>query len=217
MAMRKTGVEPRNIGNAAQTTPVSIRSSTGTPQSSRLQSQPVSSRLTTRSYTVSSTSSRPTISPSQPRRHLSTQPSARKELSSAPERILTAVPVERSKPASELQAKPVAASRMASYHAATEKKSDWEEVMRKLSTASMDESETLAQRVDMIRGMLEQTSEEEKRVMMTKVLSNIEETVKRLQSTVNLVKSLVWLVCCESIEVGQLKKNPSCRNRTSDP
>lgn len=52
----------------------------------------VSSRLTTRSYTVSSTSSRPTISPSQPRRHLSTQPSARKELSSAPERILTAVP-----------------------------------------------------------------------------------------------------------------------------
>lgn len=38
--MRKTGVEPRNIGNAAQTTPVSIRSSTGTPQSSRLQSQP---------------------------------------------------------------------------------------------------------------------------------------------------------------------------------
>ena len=111
--------------------------------------------------------------------------------------------MERSKPASELQAKPVAASRMASYHAATEKKSDWEEVMRKLSTASMDESETLAQRVDMIRGMLDQTSEEEKRVMMTKVLSNIEETVKRLQSTVNLVKSLVWLVCCESIEVGQ--------------
>lgn len=111
--------------------------------------------------------------------------------------------MERSKPAGELQAKPVAASRMASYHAATEKKSDWEEVMRKLSTASMDESETLVQRVDMIRGMLEQTSEEEKRVMMTKVLSNIEETVKRLQSTVNLVKSLVWLVCCESIEVGQ--------------
>ena len=83
---------------------------------------------------------------------------------------------------------------MASYHAAPEKKSDWEEVMRKLSTASMDESETLAQRVDMIRGMLEQTSEEEKRVMTTKVLSNIEETVKRLQSTVNLVKSLVWVV-----------------------
>ena len=102
--------------------------------------------------------------------------------------------MERSKPASELQTKPVAASRMASYHAAPEKKSDWEEVMRKLSTASMDESETLAQRVDMIRGMLEQTSEEEKRVMTTKVLSNIEETVKRLQSTVNLVKSLVWVV-----------------------
>ena len=91
---------------------------------------------------------------------------------------------------------------MASYHPAPDKKSDWEEVMRKLSTASMDESETLAQRVDMIRGMLEQTSEEEKRVMTTKVLSNIEETVKRLQSTVNLVKSLVSPVCCKKNEGG---------------
>ena len=56
---------------------------------------------------------------------------------------------------------------------------------------SMEESENLVQRVDMIKGSLEMGSEEEKVVILNKVVANVEETVNRLQNTMGLVKSLL--------------------------
>lgn len=72
-----------------------------------------------------------------------------------------------------------------------DKKVDIEEVLRKLSAMSMEESENLVQRVDMIKGSLEMGSEEEKVVILNKVVANVEETVNRLQNTMGLVKSLL--------------------------
>lgn len=72
-----------------------------------------------------------------------------------------------------------------------DKKVDIEEVLRKLSAMSMEESENLVQRVDMIKGSLEMGSEEEKVVILNKVVANVEETVNRLQNTMSLVKSLL--------------------------
>lgn len=112
VAMKKTGIEPRNISSSTQATPVVNRTpGRVTPQGSRYQSQPVSSRLGARNYTVSATSNRNIVSPAQPRRqtgYLSSQSSARKERpersasmmpdrthTTMSDRTLTSVPVER--------------------------------------------------------------------------------------------------------------------------
>ena len=64
-------------------------------------------------------------------------------------------------------------------------------MLRKLSAMSMEESENLVQRVDMIKGVLEGGTDEEKTVILNKVVANVEETVNRLQNTVGLVKLLL--------------------------
>lgn len=112
VAMKKTGIEPRNISSSTQATPILNRTpGRVTPQGNRYQSQPVSSRLGTRNYTVSTTSNRAMMSPVQPRRqtgYLSSQSSARKERPersasmvpdrnhpTGPDRTLSSVPMER--------------------------------------------------------------------------------------------------------------------------
>ena len=122
VAMKKTGIEPRNISSSTQATPIANRTpGRVTPQGSRYQSQPVSSRLGVRNYTVSTTSNRAMVSPVQPRRqtgYLSSQSSARKERPErsasmipdrshpiGPDRTLTSVPVERQHSGKDREAK----------------------------------------------------------------------------------------------------------------